>query len=550
MSDNFEKFVKKNRDAFDTKTPSDKVWENLSGKLNVKPQPRPAGKLLLGTVAIATAMLITAFVFFGGERTNVSSEQVAQTQMVSLEGYNEFVHPPLKGVDIPYQSQNVDAKVGGKVELTSGTVISVPEDAFVNASGEPVKGEVVIKAREFHNTADLVASGIPMKFQDETGVYDFQTAGMIDIRGEVEGAPVFIAEAKKLEVKMASFAEEKDYNLYFLDPVSKKWQEIGQPQNAVNEEKQEAIAALPPTPDKPVAPQGVERVKPEKVSMKWSEGKIAIDSSSAKPLDEVKLDQRGFKNEFDFSVDYSQYPELKPFKSLKWKAVDEELIKKNRWVFTEGWNVVTLNPSNAENREYTLQLKNNKKTFSMVVTPLLDGKDFEKEYAKYQKSLKEFEVAIEKRKAEDARLNEQADLYRTFYASNFGVYNCDRYYRMGNQAVAIAATFEVGDEKLDANTYVFHCTGDSRALITLSALPGSNFTFDPREENCLLIVLPGNRLAVFSAADFKKLKVADVKAKGKQTFRFHVLDQVIKNAQDIEHAIHLGSARVENELPI
>jgi hypothetical protein len=546
MSDNFEKYMNDNQEGFDVKNPNPRIWQKIGEGLDAKAPAKPMGKWFLAGIALVTAVVTTVFIYFGGEKPPAPSSSTRgenSTEIasgVSLDGYDKFVKPAFQGLNVPYSTYPVSAKQGGKIETPNGTEIIVPENAFVDAKGNEVKGEVEIKYREFHNVAEVMASGIPMKFEEQGQTYDFQTAGMIDIRGESEGQPVFVADNKEIGIKMASFAKEKDYNLYFLDPVTQKWQELGQPESAMNEEKQQAINALPPLPEKPVAPQAQQQV--EKAGVEFS------------PLGEqkpIKLDQKGVKNEFDFGVDWQQFPELKPFKSLKWKAVDESLVKKNPWIFTEVWSNMKFVAKDTEKREYSIELTNYRTKFTMVVTPLLDGKDFEKEFEKYKKLEAEFEAARLRQIEEMNRLQAQADMYRTFSVANFGIYNCDRYYQAGPNALSIVCTFNLNEDTYAKNFTVFHATGNGRALLTYNT-NSPKITFNPAEDNCFIVVLPGNKVGIFSQSDFDNLDIEDLRKKGKHEFGFRTLDREIKSSNDLLDVISekvAGRMANDNELP-
>ncbi|MEO1654321.1 MAG: hypothetical protein AAFU64_12320 [Bacteroidota bacterium] len=93
-----------------------------------------------------------------------------------------MIRPPLPKLDISYQSYTFQASEGDTLKYKTGTEIFVPGDAFVDSSGQSVSGQVEIQYREFHNSLDVLLSGIPMAY-DSAGVQTpLQTAGMFDIQ--------------------------------------------------------------------------------------------------------------------------------------------------------------------------------------------------------------------------------------------------------------------------------------------------------------------------------------------------------------------------------
>lgn len=187
--------------------------------------------------AIAAAVLITAtVVFWPGEPP--ATPEVAQTEMAPIDETGKAldlpepeaaptVQPPLPGVDIPFDAYTVDAAKGGTIEHASGSQLEIPANCFVDADGNPIEGEVNIDYREFHDIAEVFVSGIPMQYDSAGYAYQFETAGMLDIRGSQEGKPVFIAPGKGIDVELISDNEDPKFNLYYLDEEQGAWAHLG-----------------------------------------------------------------------------------------------------------------------------------------------------------------------------------------------------------------------------------------------------------------------------------------------------------------------------------
>lgn len=532
MSDHLDEFMKQNRGQFDKSNPGSEVWNNISQGLNNAAagagSAGAAGSASSGLAKIATvwkvvgaaaATAITAAgIYFaatsGGGKTT-DSEAIAGTNDVPdqkvelIENNAPLVTPPIKSAIIPFAGYTVNGKKGGEIRTETGTIITVPENAFVDADGKPVKGDVNINYREFHDGADLMLSGIPMKFEENGEVYDFQTAGMMEITGTEaqSGEPVYIAQGKEVNISLASFTDEDDYNLYFLDPEQRRWADIGKAEMGENEAKKEGLKLLPKKPKKP-----------------------------GKPVRGKESD-----NTFDFAVDFKEFPELKPFKKIVWQPTDEAYMEKNEWAYSELWTNVNLKAKDKEKGLYTLELSNSKKKFTTDIVPALDGKDFDKAMAGFNKKMDNYNNMVAQRDQEVERLNAQADVLRTFGIASFGIYNCDRYLRMPN-AVRVAASFEF-DENFylkASQTSVFHITGQNRSVIPRT-VADDNLTqplaFSPQDENFLVVVLPGNKLGVFGPEDFRQMDLRQVRKSGKYTFRMRTVDVEIKDAQDIRDAL-------------
>lgn len=56
-----------------------------------------------------------------------------------------------------------------------------------------------------------------------------------------------------------------------------------------------------------------------------------------------------------------------------------------------------------------------------------------------------------------------------------------------------------------SNTVVYHITGNNRAVMTLTPTENVLLKFNPSDDNYLVVVIPGSKVAVFGPAGFKSL---------------------------------------------
>lgn len=414
------------------------------------------------------------------------------------------VKPPFEKVNVAYEVYNIDPVKGGEVLMPNGTRITVPENAFVDAKGELITAPVELKYREFHTPADIIASGIPMVYDSAGQTCNFESAGMFDINAFAGQEPVFIADGKNLSVEMASFKPGDDFNFYYYDQQANNWQFQGQKAAAINQGKQEEMQAFGKEPEKPLIPEKVDKNTPV----------------------------------FNLDVDYSLYPELQEFEGIMWQYAGtnpKQNPDNNPWLFEEDWKYVELNAINTEKGLYKLHLNAGKRAFETVVKPVLKGADYEKALAKFKVKMGSYEQAITARKQEVDRLQRQADLVRTFQVSNFGMYNWDRIYKQPN-AVPITANFDF-DQKVDKkNVVVYLVSGKDKAVVTYYAGANNPFSYDPKDRNCLLAVMPGDKLAVFEESDFEKLD-PEAMRKANFTFRLRTLDKTIASLDELNEYI-------------
>src|SRR5580698_4924840 len=89
------------------------------------------------------------------------NQTVQKTTTPLITRADNFIKPPLAGVDVPFKEYKVDAEKGDTIFYKTGSIILFPPNAFVDENGNLIKGEVQIKYREFTNPIDLYLSGIP-----------------------------------------------------------------------------------------------------------------------------------------------------------------------------------------------------------------------------------------------------------------------------------------------------------------------------------------------------------------------------------------------------
>lgn len=414
------------------------------------------------------------------------------------------VNPPFEKVNVAFEVYNVDPVKGGEVRMPNGTRIIIPEKAFVNAKGEPVTQPVELKYREFHTQADIIASGIPMVYEKEGEELNFESAGMFDINAFAGGEPVFIADNKNLSVEMASFKPGEDFNFYYYDPQQENWDYLGTEAPQENEEKAKQVEELAKLPEAPVIPEKMDKNTPV----------------------------------FNLDVNYNLYPELREFEGIMWQFAGtnpKQNPENNPWLFEEEWKYVELNAIDKDKGLYKLHLNAGKRAFETIVKPVLKGADYEKALAKFKVKMGNYEEAVTARKMEVSRLERQADLVRTFEVRNFGIYNWDRIYKQP-EAVPVAATFDF-DQKVDKSKMtVYLVSGKDKAVVTYYGNSSSQFCYDPKDRNCLIAVMPGDKLAVFNESDFEMLDASAIRGKS-HTFKLRTLDQTIASVEDLNEFI-------------
>jgi hypothetical protein len=398
---------------------------------------------------------------------------------------------PIPSADVPLTTHSIDARTGGTLTYPSGTVIEIPENAFVDENGNAYTGQVDIDYREFHDMGAVLASGIPMYYNENGQEGHFETAGMFEIRGYARGVDqmqlfggrkdrkrVFVAPGKTMQVRMASFGGEDNFNFYFFNEETQQW-EYREPSVATpNEEKANKLNQMAPMPEEqPLEP---------------------------KPFDENTP-------VFNFNVDTKDFPELKPFKGILWQYAGDSPEQDpsqpaNNWVGKTPWSDISLKPTDAEG-VYELSLKTAKKSFSMKVRPVLRGKDYEQAKARFDEDLAKFEEIKAKRKEAEDALASEGSFVRAASINRFGIFNHDILQRL-LQPLACNATFSLSNGEAYAGNSVYVLTRENRGMIKQEKASWSKFYY-PKDDAVIVAVLSNGRIGAISQNELSQLSVGE-----------------------------------------
>jgi hypothetical protein len=451
---------------------------------------------------VLALLVLVALQSCQNEKGEVTTSGDESAQVATVDMKKNSIAPPFEGVDVAFSKYTVDVEKGKTIQTETGTIIIIPKGAFKDADGNPVKGEVEIAYREFHDAAAIIASGIPMT--NSEGDKYMETAGMFEINGEQNGQAVAIADDKEIEVKMGSFVAGENFDFFYFDKKECNWQTKGTAKPEPNVAKLTKVNNLPKVPTQPAKP--------------------------------TKFDEDAFV--FDLDINYESFPELRAYHGVVWQYDGKgKNPKDNQWVFQENWASVDVKAVQPEFGKYELTLKNAQKTFKTNVTPALKGMDFDKAVVAFKKKNEEYQQLKEARVEEENRLNGEADLLRTFAVNQFGVHNWDIW--KNPQRKRCLASFDFGQEtdKYINKISVFLVTGKKRSVVRYYPTDFDKFSFNPNESNLLIAILPGNKIAYFKAEDFAKIDLTMLNEQKTFTFKMNIEAEAVASVRDLESII-------------
>ncbi len=457
-----------------------------------------------------------------------------------------FINPPVAQADIPATKYVVHTGTDSTIRHFTGSLIHVPANAFVDANGKIVTGDVELSYREFKKVSEVFLAGIPMTYDSAGEQYHFESAGMMELGASQNGKSLLSNPNAPITVDMVSAQKEDRFNTYYLDTVEKKWKYQSQSNYIVTTERS----------DTPVTNTIAET--PELKTVKEEIAKI----ERHKPVEPKKLDNT--KPKFTIKVDEKEFPEVAIYNNVKFQAADDSYDPSKADI---EWNNIEMKKVDGT-KNYEITFSNFKQSYSVIATPVFaeqdyaDAKDiYEKKYAEYQNKLakrkadeaklladmdakakdaterirKEMQEIEARRKEYEARLQQSNLVYRTFMVNSFGIWNCDCPSRLPMEASVVATIMDAKTKKpLQIQTCYLVEKGRN---MMYTYTPGSlgNFRFNPGAENMVWAVTSDLKVAVMKPEQFKAAMGG-----GKQMqLELNVIDNKFKSSSEVQEYLEI-----------
>jgi hypothetical protein len=102
--------------------------------------------------------------------------------------------------------------------------VNIPANAFVDKNGALVKGNVDVRFVEMNDPLSIALSGIPMRVETDSGLMDFSSAGMFDIRAFQNGENLQLNPEVNVTVEVMSSTPGNTFNFYKLNDSTAQWE--------------------------------------------------------------------------------------------------------------------------------------------------------------------------------------------------------------------------------------------------------------------------------------------------------------------------------------
>lgn len=477
----------------------------VEGFRKIKP-PLWKNPWFYGPVGLASLALVLTLTTVNNNEFEEKTT-LKESKEIELPADTECIHKPIKDLDNKSEVFYVKADKSQSVQLVSGTKITFPKGSLIVSDKDSVRVEV----KEFKDKSSVFVSGITMDHGADSA---FESAGMIEVSGTVNGEPCYINPSVPVEVNFVLNQNPENFPFWKLDTLEKKW---------VNYPVKYTIAQSNQKSDIKQNKAMVDLVEKKKLLQNdLTKNNVAFQALVVPTKIDYKLPLEG-KQKFDLDFDVTDFPELKSFKGMNFEVYTNEKYDKT---FTKKtWSDVSLKK---EQDAYFAYFKNKQETFKIQVRPVLNGDDKIKSEKDFQKALNDSETLkkelFEKNKEIRKELEETENKYKQLVASfknqtdkdlelvkessngrtmvtanefvanfsivSFGIYNCDKVNRYpktfsrdfifsynGNSAVNIKSAY-VFDQNLNLR---FSYGSDYKHII-------QNLGFNKGNENVLITV--------------------------------------------------------------
>jgi hypothetical protein len=455
-----------------------------------------------------------------------------------------FIAPPIPALAPKFQAFVVDNEKPRLIELANGGTIKLQPNSIVDTTGAPIKGTVEVLYREYHNSVDVMLSGIPMNYNEGGQVGHFQTAGMFEIRAEKDKKALQLDPKKPALVRMASYEMGDDYDFFELVEKGREgWRKRGHSQPEINISKKNKIDKINSQLktafqiDKKMFVFCFDAV----IDATFKNDRTKIQEQGAS-VSKTKAQKYGIDELAIHGHQYLTYKGARYGSSLLlWKNLGKSFPD---WLRDEK-KVYQFTLTQVSESVYDMSVTHVDKAQVFqskieIVMPLASFFAFSPEHW-----ANNYEDAYAKVQAEIERLRTEADAFRSFEVAGMGIYNYDKLMNE-TDAIITKADFKVegvGNEA-SANAafnldMVFYFA-DDKTLIKLDKASWNKVALLPNAEKArFVVVLPNDGIGIFSVEDYRKIDFAALKKEATPTYTFQLMKKIDKltAAEDLSKAL-------------
>ncbi|WP_395054702.1 OmpA family protein, partial [Flavobacterium sp.] len=176
---------------------------------------------------LKSQFLIVSKGFFEPKTTNDTEDGKAENRRVKLVFTKINILPKTIGNHkLKEDFYKIDTSNEEVIKYKSGSVITIPKNAFVDKNGNPITGKVDISYIEYRDPIDIVLSDISMNHNENGENVHFNSAGMNKILAFQNGKPVYLKKDSNITIDFPLAKDLPNINFYKYDSISRNWIEI------------------------------------------------------------------------------------------------------------------------------------------------------------------------------------------------------------------------------------------------------------------------------------------------------------------------------------
>ncbi len=363
------------------------------------------------------AVLATALIFLAIHNKASLPDPPTKQVKPAPKMIKTSVVPPIAEMDLPYESYIIDNTKDTNIHYHTGSIIHIPKYAFRTDKPE----QVVINYREFHNPIDIFLSGIPMEYDSAGTKYNFESAGMLDIRAFEDDKPLELNKNIELNVLLASADLKSEFNLYSLNDTTGIWTYKG---------KDKITPISKPKID-------LENTKEQTSDYTYIKDMADEEYSTISRKAPVKRNEKRYA--FKLDLDHNQKQRFTNAEDVLFE-VRESSEGFDTQYYDIDWEFMNITPR--EDGDYNLKLTRGSQSFDLIVYPVYSKAKYEAAKKKYHQDLKanqeQKKALLSNRQSKTNQNDDIANLYdnyiknklnpkgfRSFSINSMGIHNID-----------------------------------------------------------------------------------------------------------------------------
>lgn len=405
---NFEELVKQFKSQSLKKAQADETWWK--------------NKKIKYSAVIAGVTVVCTITYLSITNLKQTTKQPANDKIVTQKIFTKSsskrcVNPPSKTLKLNSSSYKINPDKEAKLTQVNGTKITIPKSCLVNKRGQELVGEVTIEYTEMKDLGDVILSGIPMHY-DSAGIkFQFESAGMFDIRAYQNGEQVYVKQGKEISVQLVSNNTVDKFNQYYLDTLQNNWRYLKRdnlPLTIPSDFKSNKTRAIAESERKITQlHQEITEVIPNKIDSVERRYTKIIKALPA-PISPKKVAKSSARPNFIIEASTDDFPELAGYESMRFEVAPENTnYTKDMHDIT--WTDVKILPGPDKGRNYILQLTHRSRVEKLLVYPVLSGADYEKAQRNYQLQFEKYEALREQRLAKETQLMNEMKVKQAEY---------------------------------------------------------------------------------------------------------------------------------------